>query len=352
MECKKCGNTLRNGENFCTVCGYYNDWKAAREEEKAKLDVDFDEEDDFFSTEDKKEIIVEEDFPVEHIEVETLLPYYVGDDYDFLQQKKFNWNACLLNWVYFLYRRLYWQGIIGLILSSLAIVFLNFYSMIIFVIVCPILGYSFNSYYLKIAKRRVEKIQKKNPRFTQNALETECKKKGKPVVILTLLLYAIFLAGTVFGIVTYTKNNLGGRYKKVNQENRLDCLNYLRTVYKDVERNPQYVYITEGTCSITNTTTTYYDIYLKGTESNHNVYFYYSTATGNMVLRETTEDKIEYDVKQKEGTITEEEKKILERLQEVENNYDKIYHLAEQSARKKDKEIARNFVFSREEIVR
>ena len=71
-----------------------------------------------------------------------------------------------------------------------------------------------------------------------------------------------------------------------------------------------------------------------------------------MVLRETTEDKIEYDVKQKEGTITEEEKKILKRLKEVENNYDKIYHLAEQSARKKDKEIARNFVFSREEIVR
>ena len=74
MECKKCGNTLRSGENFCTICGYYNDREEAKKEEKKKLDVDFDDDDDddFFSDpnkESKEEVVeTEEFFPEENIE--------------------------------------------------------------------------------------------------------------------------------------------------------------------------------------------------------------------------------------------------------------------------------------------
>ena len=56
MNCKKCGKKLKIGENYCTVCGYYN--KA----EDETLDEDIKEtssDDDLF---DEIEEIDEEDF--------------------------------------------------------------------------------------------------------------------------------------------------------------------------------------------------------------------------------------------------------------------------------------------------
>ncbi len=356
MECKKCGNTLRNGENFCTECGYYNDWQEAEKEIKKKLEFDEDDEkekvdfdDDF---EDENEEKREEVFPMEKIEVEELLPSFVGDDYEMLQAKRFNFNACFLNWMYFLYRRLTIQGILGLILTGAIIVLFRWFAIIYLVIIGLLLGKVFPSYYLKIAKKRVKKILDKNPKYTRNALEMECKKKGKSSVFFTLLFYAIFLIATIFGLVFFRSILPNGRYEKANNESRKNCNDFVRTVYVDVQNNPQYVYITEGVCSISATNPVYYEVYLKGTESSHNVYFYYSTETGSIVLKDTTEDKIEYEFKQKEGTLTPGEKKILDALTAIEEKYQEIYRAAELEDKNKNKEKKRNYVFSREEITR
>ena len=289
MECKKCGNTLRSGENFCTICGYYNDREEAKKEEKKKLDVDFDDDDDddFFSDpnkESKEEVV--------------------------------------------------------------------FYSLIYFIIQLPILGYFFNRYYLSFSRKKVEKIINNNKKLTRTALENLCKKKGRVNGIVTLFLYAIFLVGTIAGLVFIHPKLPTGIYAKKNAEYYSTCSEYLKTVYQDVLNNPQYVYIQEGVCYVQETTPSYYDVYLKGTASNHNVYFYYSTKSGRIVLEETTEDQIEYEVKEREGTITSGEKALLERLREVEKRYNNIFNQAEAESKKKDRIEKHSFVFSKEEIVR
>ena len=358
MECKKCGNTLRSGENFCTICGYYNDREEAKKEEKKKLDVDFDDDDDddFFSDpnkESKEEVVeTEEFFPEENIEVEDLLPSFIGEDYEKMKEEPFNLYACLLNWLYCIYRKLYIEGILGLIITSAVIIFLRFYSLIYFIIQLPILGYFFNRYYLSFSRKKVEKIINNNKKLTRTALENLCKKKGRVNGIVTLFLYAIFLVGTIAGLVFIHPKLPTGIYAKKNAEYYSTCSEYLKTVYQDVLNNPQYVYIQEGVCYVQETTPSYYDVYLKGTASNHNVYFYYSTKSGRIVLEETTEDQIEYEVKEKEGTITSGEKALLERLREVEKRYNNIFNQAEAESKKKDRIEKHSFVFSKEEIVR
>ena len=151
MKCQKCGKKLRRNEVFCTICGYYNDFS-----DEKKI-VNFDDEDDFDLTDDdwsskeddkaeEKELdkILKEKKPkksdddeddYELTDLDRYVKAYIGEDYNIVRKSLFNIWALIFNWMYFLYRKLYITGIIGLVITYFVVIFLRNYAWIYFIIV-------------------------------------------------------------------------------------------------------------------------------------------------------------------------------------------------------------------------
>ena len=154
MVCKKCGKKLKIGEEFCSVCGYYN---GSNDDEQGFLDDEDTKsynDDDFF---DEVEEVDEEDYDkdnggkvveenlINRLNVEDnndinafstksnaksskkemtnfkedrLIEAFIGEDYKWIIRRPLNIYALLLSWVYFIYRKMYITGVLGLILTG------------------------------------------------------------------------------------------------------------------------------------------------------------------------------------------------------------------------------------------
>lgn len=192
MVCKKCGKRLKEGEMFCTVCGYFNDPNDISNYDDNKKEN--------FTNDDEVDLLKEDEESVnDGIEIQAFstdtttddtkktgffdfqddrfLEAYIGEDYKVVARKKINIYALLLSWIYFLYRKLYITGIIGLIITGIFIKFFTKY-LIVFIIVSMIFsGLLFNPIYIAVAKQRVLKIKKEEEYSDDFATEQVCAKK-------------------------------------------------------------------------------------------------------------------------------------------------------------------------------
>ena len=173
MKCKNCGKRIKKNELFCSSCGYYNgDATAVSWDEEADLLEEEKEkeqrvEEQIEKVEEKEEIYIpekekkrkklkkekeEEEFVYEN---EDLLEDFIGEDYKTIKTKPFNIWACLLSWVYFVYRKLFIIGGIGLLLTALIIIFLRKLLIVYMILVMIGCGFAFNPIYIIIAKKKI-----------------------------------------------------------------------------------------------------------------------------------------------------------------------------------------------------
>ena len=204
MVCKKCGKRLKEGEMFCTVCGYFNDPNDTSNYDDNKKEN--------FTNDDEVDLLKEDEESVnDGIEIQAFstdtttddtkktgffdfqddrfLEAYIGEDYKVVARKKINIYALLLSWIYFLYRKLYITGIIGLIITGIFIKFFTKY-LIVFIIVSMIFsGLLFNPIYIAVAKQRVLKIKKEEEYSDDFATEQVCAKKGGVNFVIPIIIY-------------------------------------------------------------------------------------------------------------------------------------------------------------------
>ena len=155
MICRNCGNTLKENEKFCTLCGTYNDPSVPPEEndfDSPNQEMKFirkneeqDPDDSYMAPDISEENYEEEDYSSKD---DPDVVAYIGEDYKWIAKRPFNIYALLFSWIYFLYRKLYLIGIIGLVVTGIVIKFLPF-----LLIPCVILsmvgcGLFFNKIYL------------------------------------------------------------------------------------------------------------------------------------------------------------------------------------------------------------
>ena len=364
MKCQKCGKRLKKNESFCTVCGFYNgeskndDWK---EEEVNLLEDDFpiqdDEDDDTsidaFSLKTNASGTKENEF---YYENEEYLEAFIGEDYKLIKKMPFNIYACLLNWMYFLYRKLYVTGIIGLLVTLLVINFLRSYFLYYAIITVIILGFAFNPLYIFVSKLKVEKIKQKNEGTDNFSLKGICLEKGGVNVPIALVIYFIFLVLVFFSFVNVSVNkNHNTKYWKENSENRATCSSLVKSAYNDSTNRKEIGKVEEAACNVVKLTKQY-EIYLKSTDSNKNtVYTYYLTEDEYLIYQSDTTKMNGLELKKSNGNITEEETSTLNKLRELENNYSNISKKSKEEDEliksKKNKEEKVNFIFSKTEII-
>lgn len=389
MKCVKCGKRLKNNEKFCTYCGYYNDEGTDENWSPNATDEDLIEEnwydDDVDSKVDEDEAIIEpvkkekkkkekpvkekpikeekpkKEKPVKEIKIkednevydqnERYIEAYIGEDYKLIKKSPFNIWAFLLNWMYFLYRKLYITGIIGLVVTALVAFFFTKYFVYFLVISLLIIGFGFNYYYVFIVKGKVNKILKDYEGSDSFSLEKICRELGGVNVIIALVIYLIFLIVIVLSIVKPSFNTShNDKFFKENSENKANCTSLVRLIYQEEKTNTDKS--TEALCKV-NKNKKNYELYLKTTKDKKTVYVYYETNNDYIEYINSTES---YETLSKKKNLTTEEQKQLSDIKMIISNYktgrEKSIEEDNQIKNKTNREEKIYYLFEYQEIIR
>jgi len=365
MKCKKCGKKLGKNEQFCTECGYY---VGESDDTNWNTDANLLEEENAAFKDTKlndKELEVEKisvkdssgtkktEYSYQH---EDLLEAFIGEDYKLIKKMPFNIWSFLLNWMYFLYRKLYITGVIGLIVSWLVIVFLRQYFIHYLIITMIALGFVFNSYYIFIAKKKIEKIVSTSGDEDKFNLMSICMEKGGVSVLPALIIYFIFLIIVFFSLISFRFNkNHNPKFWQENSENRASCIMIIKTAYKNIEEENKVGLVSDAVCKVIRDNQKEYEIFIKTEKEEKNIYSYYKTENGYVAYKNNTLQLADLQVKRTNGIITPEENKLLTEIKSIEMNYQQIYNKSKEEERlikeKKNTEERLNYFFTKEDII-
>lgn len=373
MRCASCGKKLRKNEKFCTICGYYNDEKTKSlenddfleeyddYEELGDLDDETDEEQSSLlnniNNSDDNNI---NDFSLEEggerlrsFKDDRFIEAYIGEDYKWIMKRPFNIYALLLSWMYFIYRKLYIIGILGLALSGIILRFIP--SLIVPYIVISMIasGALFNKIYLKQIEKRVNKIIDNNNMTDNFTVEEICKKKGGVNVIIALIIFFIFLCITFLSFISIKETDEKPKFWEEDNTNKANCIKITKNAKTILEENDIEGDIQEALCEVNSKK---YDIYLKVKIDNTEEILYFKDEGEVLTLLGNTNNIEELEERQEDNNLKEEEEDFLE----VSQNLNKKYKSMESEAKREDTLIENNkntkekkeFIITKEEITR
>jgi len=374
MRCNNCGKKVKDDEIICPDCGNYivqeDEWSEGR---RPKIQHAEENPKEYYEAAKKekpnekvKEIRIKDASGTRKnqffYENEDLLEAYIGEDYKLIKKSPFNIWAFLFNWIYFLYRKLYITGIIGLAISYFFIIyFRNYKYILIYVgVVSLLLSLIFSKYYIFVAKKRVEKIKKYAEECAEDdkfAIARICKKKGGVNVLRALLIYLVFLIVLFLSLFPISINKShNSKFWEENSENLANCTAILRVAYENVLSEKNLGSAEEAICKVLKKSPKEYEIYIK-TKYNANTYYsYYATEDGYISLKNRTVEMEDLELKRINGTITEVEESLLAELETIQKNYQEFYETSKEEdkliLKKKNKEEKLNYIFTKEEIIR
>ncbi len=281
MYCPNCGNGISSNDRYCPNCG-----NKLVEGSNPSINTQSNYED------------------------EELLKAYIGNNYDSIINSKFNFPAFIIGGIYLLYRKCY----LFFFLLIIATLFFPYFVLIYAII----LGFCFNTWYIKKAKNDILRIKTNNSNATTSELLNLVGKKGGTglvgpiiyivinVIIVTLfiLLFA-FLINTVddirdwsffepgisdnyFDEDIYSTDNYNGY-----SEGKIKILhyyvpnNYAKIEYKeDIAASYQYRY-SDSICK--------FEIYVVTNEIDNMIdSFQRGTPPEERLIKDTTYNYIEY----------------------------------------------------------
>ncbi len=347
MECKKCGKILSEQERFCTYCGYYNDPNEIDEEQVKEIKKNY-----------KESKPSKEDYEVETLLFEgndklrpRCLKSYLKSDYKTVITEGFSIYAFIFSWIYFIYKKIYLIGLIGLIIAGALVITKKWIIVILYAVISMIIsGILFNKLYLRIARKKVDSIIKKtdNPK---DAIILS-KKAGGENVLLALTTYFIFLSIIIFFYLTGGKvENYNDPYWKENSANKATCLSMIESA-KTVTNTYTVAFLREAGCIVVDSSQEKYHLYLKFDTGDRIVIEKHVTTIGEMKFYGSTNLLLEYESRKYQ--LTESELKYYNEMLNIQSEYDKLVQQANQEVEKgKENPILKNyFVFPEEEVNR
>lgn len=353
MKCKNCGKRIRKKELFCNSCGFYNgdsnniSWNDGGDLLR----------DDKTPVVEKKEekVIVKEEKP--RYEDEDILEGYIGEDYKSISNSIFNIWAFLLSWVYFIYRKLYIIGYVGLFITLLMVIFLRRFLFIYLGVIMITSGFVFNPIYIMLAKTKIGIIKDQNQDSDRFTIINIAMEKGGTNLVIALISYLVFLVIVFFSVVSFSYNkNHNANFWQENSENQANCISIIKTAYNNLEEEYDLGSVSDAACKVLVSTTKEYEVYLRTIKDDKFIYSLYTTENNLLKYENNTERYNELETKKVNGTITPEENDLYNAIRNIESNYQDISIQSakeeELIAKKQNKSERTNFIFSKEEIIR
>lgn len=138
------------------------------------------------------------------------LENYIGANYNAIKNQKFSFSTLLFGEIYLIYRKLWFQAFTCFLFSLLSILYLkDNYTIIAIIAIRIFYGLNFRETYINIAEKRVEQIKQSNLDKNSQELLKYCKKKGKPITAIPILIAIIaFIIFTVVLPMYYEQKQL------------------------------------------------------------------------------------------------------------------------------------------------
>ena len=364
MECKSCGQRLKANEKICTYCGYYNDddddEPKVKEEKTEEIEeiVDVDEkivpekneevvEDKYI---DEDEMIPPEEKPIiTDFEDDRLIEAFIGEDYRIIN-KPFNIYALIFSWIYFIYRKMYITGIIGLLITGIVVRFFPIALAVYVPLVMILSGFLFNIVYKKFIIFKINSYRNKDLGMDNFTLEQLCKKKGGVSTPIALLIMFMFFSLMILSYYSFSFNFDSKKYWDENSENKANCRQNVNSYYDLLISNKVITGAEEALCSIKiNNNTKKYNIYFKVKTDNNYEYLYLNDNNDSIVIDGQQKYINALLEKEKDSGLTDEERKSLDKSMSIENEYKKLYDKSieedELIKKKKNKSEKLNYIF-------
>jgi len=258
--------------------------------------------------------------------------------------------------MYFLYRKLYIIGTIGLVITGIFIKFFPQYIIYYSIVVMILSGLLFNPIYIMVAKKRVSKIKKTEEYSDDFTIEQVCEKKGGVNFIIPLIIYLIFLVIMFFVMYNVIFPKKESEFFKENSENEASCISLVKSIYNSRETLKISGTIKEGVCNIVAGTSKDYNVYIKVTSDSSTYYQFYKTEDDYLVLKGSTKNIAELEEKVTNKTITAEEETFLNNSKNIVTKYKSIVNTSATEDTliddNKDTTQKLNYVVSEEEFKR
>ena len=174
MNCPRCGNFVKEGQNTCTNCGLIFISSSNNKGEK--------ELDNSVNNQEIPQSTYEEVTPKEEIQSSQiitsegninnsdnnmsgapmdLLGYYVGKNYNKIKKRKWSWNTLVFGFVYTLYRRMFLISLLWLGIDIASVIIMKEYSVVVIVLLNIIMSFLINYIYLAMGNNKVDNIKRK-----------------------------------------------------------------------------------------------------------------------------------------------------------------------------------------------
>lgn len=209
---------------------------------------------------------------------ETLKMVYIGNNYVGIEESKLSFSSLLFGPIYALYRKIYLVGIVWLFIIALLLLNFSIYvALSINLVFNIIMFFMFNSLYLKIIDKKINKIVDKHPNYTLEELKRICAKNGRTspvfIVIFTILGILLVLNYSVMPLIAEKITNSSVGANEVSAESYINSVNLVMAT-EMLENNS----IVDGT----------YKIQSDGSISNDNINYQieirYSHPSGGMLV--------------------------------------------------------------------
>lgn len=349
MKCRNCGNELRENERFCTMCGTFND---PNDEDDIPVGVEtfqvptetppvdnseeeFPEIDEFKiggkpkeekPKKEKKQKVKKEKPPKEeYVPVgDPNIIAYIGEDYRWIVERPFNIYALLLSFIYFLYRKMYLIGFLGLLLSGFVVKLFPIATIPYIALVMIGSGFFFNKIYLDTVERKVNKI-------VQNAEPGEdvteiCRKKGGVNTFTPFLFFFLFLIIMFLSYVRIIPFYRTSKYWSVNSDNLANCKRMGRNVYENLGETVKNGELEELICEIViGTDKKHYNFYLKMVDNGQLRYLYYEdNGRGFEDLRGSTDFIEDLEKTKEKFGLADSDQEFLDTSKDLPNKFDAL----------------------------
>lgn len=318
------------------------------------LDEDFPQEEEYDSSLDS-ELSLKKNKAYLNKE-EAYFKSYTGEDYKIIGLKIFNIYAAIFNWIYFLYRKMYLIGILGLIATGFVIVSYRKYFIIYYVISSIVLGFLFNKVYQLVSMFKIKRLEKKYKGSDPYTMQTIMEEKGGVRVLPAILIYFVFIVIVVLNLFTFQFNKEHNtKYWKENSENRANCLSLIQQSRDELKTRVEVFSVVEASCRITKSTHSDYEIYMKSISSTTTSCIYqYEVKNGYLNYIDSTDGVLELEQKSVNKTISEEEEKSLLQKKDIQKTYNEIYEESKKEDQlikeKKNTKEKKSFIFGEDEV--
>lgn len=380
MRCKNCGNELKSTEKFCTLCGNYvddedlpsnsleDDRLGKMTKKQMKHEKVFDQEpvpeeepvEEKKKDKKKKEqkIEIPDDIAIEEEDnriTDPNMAAFIGEDYKWVAERPFNIYALLLSWIYFLYRKLYLIGIIGLIVTGIILVWIPAIIVPYVILSMVFSGMFFNRIYLLFVERKVTKIEQTESDSGEFGVEERCKKKGGVNVWMALLIFLVFLVIVLSQFVHIQYNGKISKYWGETSSNQANCKTFgkrISTSFTDYGISGE---LQELVCEITTTPKKTYNIYVRIIQDGKTEYMYFKPDDDGYFRVEADTTKIpELETLQKDYGLTQYYQDMLTMSKELASKFDSMKEESEYEdklmEKGKDKQAKTHFVFTKDDI--